>query len=134
MKGMKALHWRSVLLGTAVGIVGLISACAAAAGLMAGGVARPEHMTYWSAGILVGAGALGSLTAQLGGGSRADAGLSALGELVVLLMLNWVLNGAQVEGFAVTALAIAGGCGAAILLRPGQGRAGARRRRKRKKS
>ena len=135
MKAMKMrLRWRAAALGTGVGVVSMVSACAAAAGMMAGGAADPALMGYWTAGILVGAGLLGSLTALLGGGSPADAALSAAGELMVLLGLNWALNGAQVEGFAVTCLALAGGSGAAILLTAGKGRSRGHRRRKRKKS
>lgn len=135
MKAMKAkVRWRAVLLGTGVGMVSMVSACAAAAGMMAAGKADPAMMGYWAAGILVGAGLLGSLTALLGGGSPADACLTALGILAVLLILNWALNGAQVEGLAAAALALGGGCGAGILLRAGQGRRPGRRRRKRRKS
>ena len=134
MKAMKVrVRWRAAVLGTSVGVVSMVSACAAAAGMMAGGAADPALMGYWAAGILVGAGLLGSLTALLGGGP-ADAALSAVGELMVLLGLNWALNGAQVEGFAVTCLALAGGSGAAIMLTAGKGRSRVHRRRKRKKS
>ena len=60
---------------------------------------------------------IGILAAMLGGGEMPDAILAAGGELVVLLGLNGVLCGGEMEGTAVTILALAGGCGAALLLR-----------------
>ena len=132
MKGMKlAVRWRSVLLGTGIGIVTMVSACAGAAGLMAGGTVGLESMGLFSAGILVVSGLVSGLAALLGGGGAADAVLAALGELVVLFGLNAVLNGGRVEGMAVTILALAGGSGAAILLRLGKGSGRKRRRRRR---
>lgn len=124
------VNWRSALLGAGVAVVTIISAAAAAAGLMAKGAVDLAWMGYWAAGILVAAGLVGGLTALLGGGSAADAVLTAVGVLVVLMGLNAVLCGGRMEGFAVTALALAGGCGAAVLLRLGRG-TGHRRRRRR---
>ena len=130
MKGMKwTVRWRSVVLGLGVGVLTLASACAAGAGLMARGAVDPEMMGLWAAGITVGMGLLGGLAAMLGGGTAVDAALATLGELVVLFGLNGVLSGGEVEGAAVTVLALTGGCGAALLLRTGQG-SGRRRRRR----
>ena len=55
-----------------------------------------------------------------------------LGGIVVLFGLNGVLCGGEMEGVAVTVLALAGGCGAAVLLRLGKG--GGRKRRRRGKN
>ncbi len=131
MKGKKIqIRWRSVLLGAGVGVVALVTACAAVAGLMVNGTVEPDRMGYWAAGILVGSGLLGGLTAMQGGSGPAEAVLAGAGELAVLFGLNVGLHGGQVEGAAVTALALAGGCGAAVLL--GQGRGRGRRGRRRK--
>ena len=59
-----------------------------------------------------------------------DGAVTALTELVVLFGLNGVLNGGRVEGAAVTALVLGGGCGAAMLLRLGKGSGRSRRRKK----
>ena len=132
MKGIKwSVRWQAVLLGTGIGIVAMVTACAAAAGLMAGGTVGVESMGLFAAGILVVSGLAGGLTALLGGGTAVDAALVALGELVVLFALNAVLSGGRMEGIGVTVLTLAGGSGAAVLLRLGKGR-GRKRRRRRK--
>ena len=130
MKGMK-LHvcWQAALLGAGVGMVTVICACAAAAGLLANGAAGLQTIGLWAAGITVGSGLLGGLAALLGGGELPDAILAAVGELVVLFGLNAVLCGGEMEGVAVTVLALAGGCGAAVLLRLGKGHGRKHRRR-----
>ena len=133
MKGMKmSIRWQAVLLGLGVGMIAVICGCAAGAGLMVKGVVDLGTMGLWAAGITVGSGLLGSLAAMLGGGGSVDAALAAAGELVVLFGLNGLLCGGQVEGAAVTALALGGGCGAAMLLKIGQGSGGRKRRRRRK--
>lgn len=124
------VQWRSVVLGIGTAVMTVVALAAAGAGLMAKGAVGLETMGYWAAGILAASGLLGSLTAMLGGGAALDAVLTAAGELVVLVGLNAVLNGGEMEGFAVTALALGGGCGAAVLLRLGRG--GGRRRRRRR--
>lgn len=124
------VNWRSALLGTGMAMVTVVTATAAAAGIMAKGVVDVAWMGYWAAGILVVSGLLGGLTAVLGGGTALDAALAAAGELVVLVGLNGVLCGGRMEGFGVTALALAGGCGAAVLLRLGGGSGRKRRRRR----
>ena len=134
MKGMKmSIRWQAVLLGLGMGMLVVVCGCAAASGLMVKGAVALSTMGLWAAGITLGAGLVGSLTAILGGGGALDAALAAAGELVVLFGLNALLCGAQVEGAAVTALALGGGCGAAVLLRMGQG-TGRRKRRRRRKS
>ena len=133
MKGMKLLvRWQAALLGAGVGMVTVICACAAAAGLLANGSAGLQTIGLWAAGITVGSGLLGGLAALLGGGELPDAILAAVGELVVLFGLNAVLCGGEMEGVAVTVLALAGGCGAAVLLRLGKG--GGKKRRRRSKN
>lgn len=132
MKGNKvSIQWRSALLGSGVGVVAMICACAAGAAMMSKGAADPANMHIWSAGILVGSGMCGALAAMLGGGPWEGA-LAGLGELVVLIGLNVVLNGGKMEGLAATTLALAGGCGGAMLLRLGKGGGRKRRRRTRK--
>lgn len=134
MKGMSiSVRWQAVLLGTGVGMVTAVCAGAAGAGLMVRGASDIQSMGLWAAGITVGSGLLGSLAAMLGGGRPMDAALAALGELVVLFGLNGLLNGGEMEGVAVTVLALTGGCGAAVLLRMGRGR-GRRQRRRRCKN
>lgn len=130
MKGIKwSVSWRAVVLGAGIGIVTMVTACAGAAGLMAGGAVALDSMGLFAAGILVLSGLAGGLTALLAGGGGVDAVLVAVVELVVLFGLNAVLSGGQVEGIGVTALALAGGSGAAVLLRLGKARKRKRRRR-----
>lgn len=133
MKGMKmSIRWQAVLLGLGVGVIAVVCGCAAGSGLMVKGSVDLSTMSLWAAGITVGSGLLGSLAAMLGGGGVLDAALAAAGELVVLFGLNGLLCGGQVEGAAVTALTLGGGCGAAMLLRMGKGSGGRKRRRRRK--
>lgn len=133
MKGkIWSVRWQSVALGCGVGMVTAVCACAGAAGLMVKGAVGLQTMSLWAAGITVGAGLLGSLAAMLGGGGPLEGVLAALGELVVLFGLNAVLYDGEMEGVAVTALALAGGCGAAVLLRMGRGSGPKHRRRRRK--
>ena len=133
MKGNKfSIQWHSALLGTGVGVVTMICACAAGAAMMFRGAADLTNMDIWSAGILVGSALCGGLAAMLGGGGPWEAVLAAFVELVVLLALNAVLCGGEMEGFAVTSLALAGGCGGAVLIRQGKGSGRKRRRRPRK--
>lgn len=133
MKGKRlSICWRCALLGTGVGVVTMICACAAGAAMMYRGAADMSDMDIWSAGILVGSALCGTLAAMLGGGGPWEGVLAAIGEVVVLLGLNAVLCGGKVEGFAVTFLAIAGGCGGAVLIRKGRGSSRKHRRRHRK--
>lgn len=130
MKGWNiSVRWRSVLLGIGVGVLAMLCVCAAAAAMMVRGIVDVETMGLWAAGITVGSGLLGCLSAMLAGGEALDAALVGLGELVVLFGLNGVLCGGEMEGVAVTILALAGGCGAALLLGAGKGRGRRRRRR-----
>ena len=132
MKEIKAsIRWQAVLLGIGVGMMTVVCGCAAGAGLMAKGAVDLDTMGLWAAGITVASGLLGSLAAMLGGGGAPEGLLTAAGELVVLFGLNGLICGGEVEGAAVTALALAGGCGAAVLLRLGKG-TGKRRHRRRK--
>lgn len=123
------IAWQPVLLGAGIGTLTMVCICAAAAGMMAKGVADPVHMNLWAAAILSVSGLAGALTARLSGGGQVETVLTGAGELVVLLALNGALNGGKVEGFFAAALALGGGCGAAMLLRPrGRRRPGSRRR------
>lgn len=126
------IHWRSVLLGIGTGMLTMVCTAAAAAGMMAKGALNGEYFGIVASFTLVGAALMGSLASQFGGGGLWDGALTALGEMVVLLGLNGALNGGRVEGFAVTALALAGGCGAGLLLTLGRGcRRPARKRKNR---
>ena len=124
------IRWRAVLLGTGMGLLTMICAAAGAAALLAGGAVGLDRMPLLAAGILVGTGMIGCLTALLGGGGVLEGALTALGALVVLIGLNALLIDGKMEGIAVTALALAGGCGAGLLLRLGKGSGPRRRRRK----
>ena len=121
------IHWRAALLGLGISVVVMTALTALGAGLMVRGIVSMEWMAYWAAGILVISSLVGGVAARLGG-SAADSAVAAAGELVVLLGLNGVLCGGQMEGLAVTALALAGGSGAAMLL--GGNRSGRRKRRR----
>ena len=123
--GKIRVRWRSVLLGTGMGT--LILVC----GTAAGGVVDVAHMGLLAAGILVLAAVLGGMTALLGQGSGMDAALTGAGELVVLMVLNLALCDGKMEGIGVTILVLAGGCGAAALLRVGGGRRKPARHRRR---
>lgn len=131
--GKIRVRWRSVLLGTSVGVLILVCGSAAGAGLMAKGAAALEHLDLFAAGILALAALVGCLTALLGGGGAADCALTAVGELVVLLGLNGALNGWKMEGLPVTVLVLAGGCGGAMLLSMGR-TGGTKPKRRRKKN
>lgn len=128
------IHWQAVALGTGIGMLTVVCAAALSAALMAKGALDPGFMGMAAAWILVGAALMGSLTAVLGGGGAVDGALTALGELVVLVALNGALNGWQMEGVAVTALVLAGGCGAGLLLTMGKGSGRKRRRKKNRDS
>lgn len=133
MKDLKwTMNWRAAALGAGVGLLAMVVAAAGAAGLIAGQRVAMDSMGYWAAGILVVTGLSGGLAAIGAGGSMVDAALTAGAELVVLFALNAVLNGGKMEGIGVTVLALAGGCGAAVLLRMGKGRHPSGRRRRRK--
>ena len=108
----------------------VVTITAIGAGLMAKGTVGVDSMGWWAAGILLLSGAVCALTARLGGGGEVEGALSAGGELVVLTALNGVLCGWKMEGVAVTVLALAGGCGAAILLTMNLGHGRKRRRRR----
>ena len=125
------VRWRSVLLGIGMGTLILVCGSAAGAAMMAGGVVDVAHMGLLAAGILVLAAVLGGMTALLGQGSGMDAALTGLGELVVLMVLNLALCDGKMEGIGVTILVLAGGCGAAALLRVGGGRRKPARHRRR---
>ena len=124
------INWRAALLGTGVALLTMVCSAAAAAALMSGGAVGVDRMELFAAGILVGCGVIGYLTALLGGGGAVDGALTAVGVLVVLFLLNVLLNGGKVEGAAVTTLALAGGCGAGLLLRLGKGSKPHRRKKK----
>ena len=123
------IHWRAALLGLGISVVVMTSLTALGAWLMVRGIVSMEWMAYWAAGILVISSLVGGVAARLGG-SAADSAVAAAGELVVLLGLNGVLCGGQMEGLAVTALALAGGSGAAMLLGVNRGRGRKRRHRR----
>ena len=123
------IHWRAALLGLGISVVVMTALTALGAGLMVRGIVSMEWMSYWAAGILVISSLVGGVAARLGG-SAADSAVAAAGELVVLLGLNGVLCGGQMEDLAVTALALAGGSGAAMLLGVNRGRGRKRRRRR----
>ena len=128
---MKRLNWRAAALGAASGMMTVVVLTAVGAGLMANGAVDAVYLGYFAAGILVLSGLAGGLTALIGGGGELDALVSAIGELVVLVGINGVLCGGEMEGFWVTALAVMGGCGAAVLLRMNR-RSGTRKRRRRR--
>lgn len=124
------VRWRSMLLGLGVGIITMSAVTALGAWLMVRGFMGMMWMDWWAVGALVTSGLIGGAAAQLDGGSSTDGVLAGAGELVVLLVLNLILCGGQMEGLAVTALALAGGSGAAVLLGMNRGRGGRRRRRR----
>lgn len=124
------LSWRAAALGTGIGLLTMICACAAGAALLAGGRVEVERMGLLAVAVLLLAGAAGCLMALLSGGGPLDGAVTALAELVVLFGLNGVLNGGRGEGAAVTALVLGGGCGAAMLLRLGKGSGRSHRRKK----
>lgn len=128
--GKIRINWRAVVLGIGVGLLTMICTAAGAAALLSGGAVGVEQMALLAGGILACTGLVGCLTALLGGGGALDGALTALGVLVVLFALNVLLNGGEVEGAAVTALALAGGCGAGVLLLVGKGSKPRRRKRK----
>ena len=123
------IWWRSALLGLGIAMVTMAALTALGAGLMVRGLVGPEWMGYWAALILMASALVGGLAARLGG-TAVDSAVAAAGELVVLMGLNGVLCGGKMEGLAVTALALAGGSGAAMLLGLNRGRGRKRRCRR----
>lgn len=128
--GRRPIEWRAAALGGAAGMMTVVTLCAVGAGLMAKGAVVMDSMAWWSAGILLASGMVCALASRLGGGGEVEAALAAGGELVVLIALNGVLRGGKMEGIGVTVLALAGGCGAAVLLT--MNRRGRRKRRRRR--
>lgn len=129
-EGRRPIEWRAAILGAAAGMMTVVTFCAIGAGLMAKGAVGLESMSWWAAGILLVSGMVCALASRLGGGGEVEGAMAAGGELVVLLALNGVLCGWKMEGIAVTLLALAGGCGAAMLLTLNRrGRRKSRRRR-----
>ena len=127
-EGRRPIEWRAAALGGAAGMMTVVTICAVGAGLMAKGVVGLNSMVWWTVGILSGSGMVCALAARLGGGGEVEGAMAAGGELVVLLALNGVLCGWKMEGAEVTVLALAGGCGAAMLLGMNRGSRRIRRR------
>ena len=129
-EGRRPIEWRAAVLGAAAGMMTVVTLCAIGAGLMAKGSVGLDSMSWWAAGILLVSGMVCALASRLSGGGEVEGTMAAGGELVVLLALNGVLCGWKMEGIAVTLLALAGGCGAAMLLTLNRrGRRKSRRRR-----
>jgi hypothetical protein len=128
--GRRPIEWRAAALGGAAGLMTVVTVTAIGAGLMAKGAVGLDSMSWWAAGILLFSGAVCTLAARLGGGGEVEGALSAGGELVVLTALNGVLCGWRMEGVAVTVLALAGGCGAAMMLTMNRGHGRKRRKRR----
>ena len=129
-EGRRPVEWRAAVLGAAAGMMMVVTLCAVGAGLMVNGAVGLDSMSWWAAGILLSSGMVCCLASRLGGGGEVESAMAAGGELVVLLALNGVLCGWKMEGIAVTLLALAGGCGAAMLLTVNRrGRRKGRRRR-----
>ena len=129
-EGRRPIEWRDAVLGAAAGMMMVVTLCAIGAGLMANGTVGLDSMSWWAAGILLVSGMVCALASRLGGGGEVEGAMAAGGELVVLLALNGVLCGWKMEGIGVTVLALAGGCGAAMLMTVNRrGRRKSRRRR-----
>ena len=124
------VRWRPALLGLGMGLIAMTAVTARGAGRMARGVLGTEGMAWWAAGTLTVSALVSGLASLLDGGSAIDVALAAVGVLVVLLVLNLLLCEGQMEGLAVTALALAGGSGAAALLGMNRRRGGGCRRRR----
>ena len=127
-EGRRPVEWRAAVLGAAAGMMMVVTLCAVGAGLMVNGAVGLDSMSWWAAGILLSSGMVCCLASRLGGGGEVEGAMAAGGELVVLLALNGVLCGWKMEGVGVTVLALAGGCGAAMLL--GMNRSSRRKRRR----
>ncbi len=126
----RSLNWRAAALGGAAGMMTVVTITAIGAGLMAKGAVGVDSMDWWAVGILLASGMVCALAARLGGGGEVEGALAAGGELVVLTALNGALCGWKMEGIGVTVLALAGGCGAAMLLTMNRGHRRKRRRRR----
>ena len=129
-EGRRPIEWRAAALGAAAGMMTVVMLCAIGAALIAKGAVGLDSMSWWSAGILLSSGMVCTLAARLGGGGEVEGAMAAAGALVVLMGLNGVLCGWKMEGAGVTILALAGGCGAAMLL--GMNRGSRRKRRRRR--
>jgi hypothetical protein len=126
----RSINWRAAALGGAAGMMTVVTITAIGAGLMAKGVVGLDSMSWWAVGIVLFSGMVCALAARLGGGGEVEGALAASGELVVLTALNGALCDWKMEGAGVTILALAGGCGAAMLLAMNRGHHKRRRRRR----
>ena len=126
----RSLNWRAAALGGAAAMMTVVTITAIGAGLMAKGVVGVDSMEWWAVGILLASGMVCTLAVRLGGGGEVEGALAAGGELVVLTALNGALCGWKMEGIGVTMLAVAGGCGAAMLLTMNRRHRRQRRRRR----
>ena len=124
------VNWRAAALGGSAGMMTVVTITAIGAGLMAKGAVGVDSMDWWTVGILLASGMVCALASRLGGGGEVEGALAAGGELVVLTILNGALCGWKMEGVSVTILALAGGCGAAMLLTMNRGYRRKRRRRR----
>lgn len=114
--------WKRVGIGTGTGVLVMLVLAAAVAGLVSREALAVGAMGWTAAVVLVASAFAGAKMA----GQPLDAALAALGEWVVLFAINAALFGGEMEGIGVTFLALAGGCGAALLL----GRGGKKHRRR----
>ncbi len=118
--------WKRIGLGAGAGVLALLTMTALAAGAISRELTPLEGLRWWAVGALLLAGAVAGRT----GGTVLDGALAGLGVAVVLLGLNVALFDGKMEGFAASALALFGGCGAALLWPRRKGRASAGRRRR----
>ncbi len=122
-KGENRLDWRSIGLGTAVGLITMLTMSGVGAWLLERELVRMEWINYLAAVIL--------LTASFAGAGAAGASverwlrpvLTGTGLWLTLVLIHVLVFGGAMEGGAATAMIIMGGSGAAVLLgRGGKGR------------
>lgn len=123
----QTLDWRRAALGAGVGLVMLVTACAASAGMIGREVYGLEGVRWSAVGALVLAGVLAAKTA----GRAPEAAAAVIAVAVVLWGLNALVFDGEVEGLAASVLVLAGSGGAVMLLKgPDHGRSHRRRGRK----
>lgn len=127
---MPAVAWRRVVIGTGVSTVMMLALSGCFAGLISGELVELSWVNYAAVLILIVASFLGAAAALGLSGGIGDGMMAGAGFLLVLFAINAVLFECELGGLLPALLAVAGGCGAAVLLLGGQGRKPRRHRRK----
>lgn len=124
-------NWRGIGLGTGAGMITMLTVTGAGAWLLERQLLGMEWMNYLAAAILLVSAFLAAKTAGASLERWMDALLTGAGMWMLLALIHGLGYDGALTGAGVTALIIAGGTGAAVLLSRGGGRRGSGRRKHR---